>query len=286
MRPEIYALLSAVGWAGDSILVRLGARASNVAAAALLSFALTAATLWCYIALAVPFRLLWSPAILYFIVSGFLQPLLARTLYYTGITRLGVARAGPLLGTVPLIAIAVAVVFLGERPGVSVYLGTALIVASVWLVSARRSGETDWRALDLIYPFGAAFFAAVSQNLRKAGLLILPDPFVGSAVGTSTSLVLYMIFLLSSKKMALVKIHRASLPFFSASAFLSMAAQLLTFIALSRGEVSVIIPIVNVIPLFAVLFSALFLRELEKVTPKVILGAVLMVSGVFIISNR
>jgi uncharacterized membrane protein len=46
------------------------------------------------------------------------------------------------------------------------------------------------------------------------------------------------------------------------------------------------VPLFNTTPLFAVLFSAVFLRDVEKVTFRVVLGAILMVAGVVIIAAR
>lgn len=286
MRPEVIAILSAMGWAGDAILVRMGARTSNIYAAAFLSYSVSAIWLWSYLLLYYPFHLLWSPAAIYFLLSGCLQPLLARLLYYVGITRLGVSRAGPLRGTSPLFALILAVLFLNERPTAAVYAGTALIVASVWLISSRGRGEGDWKLFDIIFPLGAAFTGAVSQNLRKAGLLIFPDPYVGAAIATTTSLVIFAVSLLAVGRIRLVRLQRESLPFFGSAAFVSAAAQIMNFAALGMGEVSAMVPLLDTTPLFTVLFSAIFLRDLEKVTTKIVLGVLLMVSGVIVISSR
>lgn len=286
MRPEVIAILSSMFWASDSILVRMGARTSNVFAAAFLSYSVSAFCLWSYLFVYFPLRLLWSPATIYFVLSGCFQPLLARILYYVGITRLGVSRAGPLRGISPLFAVIFAVVFLQERPTPVVYGGTALIVISVWLISSRDTGKGEWKLFDIVFPLGAAFFAAVSQNLRRGGLLIFPDPYVGAAISTTTSLVLFSISLMVAGKIRLIQPHRESLPFFGSAALVSAVAQILNFMALSMGEVSVMVPLLDTTPLFAVLFSAFFLRSQEKVTVRIVLGALLMVAGVVIISNR
>lgn len=86
--------------------------------------------------------------------------------------------------------------------------------------------------------------------------------------------------------MNLLRIRRDSVPFFGSAAFVSALAQVLNFVALSRGEVSVLVPLFNTTPLFTVLFSSLFLREVETVTTKIVLGAILMVAGVVIITTR
>jgi uncharacterized membrane protein len=286
MRAEFLALLSSIGWAADSILVRRGAQSSNIFAAAFLSYLVTTLNLWIIISLLYPLHLLWSPATIYFVLSGLLQPLLARILYYAGITRLGVSRAGPLRGTGPLFAVLIAVIFLDERPGTFVYGGTVLTVAGGWLILSRMREERGWRLFDVVFPIGAALVAAVSQSLRKTGLLILGNPFVGATITNSTSLIVYFISLLVLGKIHLIQPNRASLPYFGSAALIAAAAQILVFVALNKGDVSVMVPLFNTTPLFAILLSALFLKDLEKVTLRVVIGAVIMVAGVFFIANR
>jgi len=286
MPPEVIAIVSAMGWAGDGVLVRMGARTSNIYAAAFLSYSVAAAALWAYLLATTPLHLLGSSATIYFVLSGCLQPLLARIFYYIAITRLGVSRAGPLRGISPLFALILAVIFLHERPPPAVYAGTLLVVASVWLLSSRGSGGGDWRLFDIVFPLAAALVAAVSQNLRRGGMLILPDPFVGAAVATTTSLVLFTASLTAVGRLRLVVPGRQSLPFFGGAALLSTVAQVLNFAALSMGEVSVMVPLLDTTPLFILLFSAVFLKDLEKITARIVFGTILMVSGVVIISSR
>ncbi len=287
MRPEIVPFLSAMGWAVDSILVRKGARTSSVLSAAFLSYVVTTILMWSYVAINFPLSIVRSPAAFYFMASGTLQPLLARIFLYIGIDRLGVARAMPLRGVGPLFSVAIAVVFLHERPVVPVYLGALLIVAGGWLVLYRKDGaSSDWRLLDAIYPLMAAFLAGVSQNFRKAGLLILPNPFVAGAVTTGTSLTIFVLYLWIKRQFPVVIPSRESLPYFGPTAFVSAISQLLVFTSLNLGDVSVMIPLLNTTPLFSLLFSLIFLRDLEKVTVPIVLGALSMLGGVTLIATR
>lgn len=286
MRAEFLAILSSIGWATDSILVRRGSLSSNIFGAVFLSYFVTTFSLWIIISLFYPLRLLWSPATIYFVLSGLLQPLLARILYYVGINRLGVSRAGPLRGTGPLFAVIVAVIFLNERPNSSVYGGTVLTVAGAWLILSSMREEGGWRFFDIVFPLGAALVAAVSQSLRRTGLLMLGNPYVGATITNSTSLIIYLISLLVLGKIRLIRPHRASLPFFGSAAFIAAASQILVFVALSRGEVSVMVPLFNTTPFFSVLFTTIFLRDLERVTPRVVIGAALLVAGVIFIANH
>lgn len=275
-----------MGWASDSILVRFGLRKSNIFAAMFVSYAVSVTCMWSFLIATTSLDFLKSPAMIYYIISGCIQPLFARALFYQGITRIGVARAGPLRGIEPLFASAIAVVFLHERPGWLVFLGTILIVASLWLISGKQQGDTRWRVLDALFPISAALISAISQTLRKQALAIIPDPIVAVAMVTSVSLVLLIGFILVTRRTHQLRLERGGFPFFFCAAIIAALAQVANFIAIGRGQLSVIIPLLNTSPLFTVFFSAVFLRKIETVNSRIVLGAVLMVGGVVLITVR
>ncbi|HWH77984.1 MAG TPA: EamA family transporter, partial [Candidatus Binatus sp.] len=117
-------------------------------------------------------------------------------------------------------------------------------------------------------------------------LKIIPDPFVAVAMVTTVSLVLLLGFVFTTKRGEQLRINRHSLIFFLAASIAATTAQVANFIALGRGQMSVIIPLLNISPLFSVFFSALFLRKFETVNLRIISGAVLMVGGVVLITSR
>jgi uncharacterized membrane protein len=283
---EITAIFSAMGWASDSVLVRLGLRRSNIFAAMLMSFAVSTACMWSYLIATTSLEFLSSPAMIYFVISGCVQPLLARALFYEGITRIGVARAGPLRGTEPLFATVIGVSFLHEESGALVYIGTILIMTSLWLISGQHDSATRWRLLETAFPIGAALVSAISQSLRKQGLKILPDPFVAVAMVTTVSLILFLVFVLTTSRATSLRMERQSFSFFLAAALLATTAQVLNFVALGRGELSVIIPLLNTTPLFTVLLSVLFLRKVETVNRRIVFGALVMFAGIVTITSR
>ena len=210
---EIIAIGSAMGWAGDSILVRFGLRQSNIFAAMLVSYTVSITCMWSYLITTTSLDFLRSPAMIYYLISGSMQPLFARALFYEGITRIGVARAGPLRGSEPLFATAIAITIFHEQPGWLVFLGTVLIVGSLWVISGRQQGDTKWRLVDALLPISAGLISAVSQSLRKQGLKIIPDPFVAVAVVTTVSLILLLLFAFTTKRTAQFR-HIAAQPGF------------------------------------------------------------------------
>jgi len=283
---EIIAIVSAMGWAIDSVLVRFGLRQSNIFAAMFVSYAVSITCMWGYLVTTTSLEFLKSPAMIYYLISGCLQPIFARALFYEGITRIGVARAGPLRGIEPLFAAAIAVIILNEHPSLQVYAGTILIVASLWLISGKQQHEAKWRYLDALLPISAALISAISQTLRKQALKIVPDPFVAVAMVTTVSFILLLGFVLGTGRREQLRMNRTSLLFFFASALVATSAQVANFIALGRGEMSVIIPLLNTTPLFSVFFSVIFLHNVETVNLRIICGAILMVGGVVLITSR
>jgi len=275
-----------MGWASDAILVRFGLRKSNIFAAMLMSYAVSVAAMWSYLIATTSLDFLNSPAMIYYVISGCMQPLFARALFYQGITRIGVARAGPLRGIEPLFATAIAVVFLHERPGWLVFLGTILIVSSLWLISGKQQGDTRWRMIDALFPISAALISAISQTLRKQALAIIPDPIVAVAMVTTVSLILLIGFVLVTRRTHQLRMERDGFLFFFCAAIIAALAQVANFIAIGRGQLSVIIPLLNTAPLFTVFFSAVFLRKIETVNSRIVVGAVLMVGGVVLITSR
>jgi DME family drug/metabolite transporter len=251
-----------------------------------MSYVVSVSCMWTYLIATTSLDFLKSPAMIYYLISGCMQPLFARALFYEGITRIGVARAGPLRGVEPLFATAIAVAFFHEQPGWLVFLGTIFIVTSLWLIYGKREGEKAWRLIDTIFPISAALISAISQSLRKQALLVIPDPFVAVAMVTTVSLILLLGFVFFTGRTQQLKMERDGFRFFLCAALIATLAQVANFIALGRGEISVIIPLLNTTPLFTVFFSALFLRAVETINARIVLGAALMVGGVVLITVR
>jgi uncharacterized membrane protein len=283
---ELWAIVSAAAWAADSILVRKGTAFSNPSTAAVISFSVNAAVLVPYILTMYPAEKIFQSANLFFVLSGIIQPAIVRVMFYVGIVRLGVSRAGPIRGTSPFFSVAIAFFLFRERPELIVYLGGLLTIAGTWLVSYKRVGESKWRAIDLLFPLGAAMLASVSQNIRKAGLNTTNEPIIASTITTATSLVCLLGSMLFSGNARSIKIDRQSLPFYGSAAVFALIGQLCTFIALNGGQISVVAPLINTTPLFAIAFTALFLRGEEKITPMVLIGVVLLVAGIGFITAR
>lgn len=278
--------MASLGWAINGILVRKGSSHGAVTSAVFLSLLATATVLWAVSPWYFPSGFRQSPAMLYFVLGGLIQPAFVRFLNYTGISRLGASRAQALRAVTPLFASVTASVALHERPGITVYAAIVLTVAGIALVSYRRGGESEWRNVDLVFPLSAAVLAAFSQNLRKAGLLILHDALVAAAVTTSTSLAIFTLVVYVSGSIRSLRPSRKSLPFFGAAALIAAAAQILSFTALSEGDVSVIVTLTSTSPLFTVALSRFFLKDQETADAKTFAGTFILVAAIIMMIHR
>lgn len=70
--------------------------------------------------------------------SGFFAWVTGNFLYFHAMKRAGVTLAAPILGSGPLFAIALAVIFAGERPNIATLVGAGAIVIGVAVILTDR----------------------------------------------------------------------------------------------------------------------------------------------------
>lgn len=56
------------------------------------------------------------------------------------------------------------------------------------------------------------------------------------------------------------------------------------YLALGQAPVVVVAPVIGTNPLFSIILAWVFLRQMERLTPRVVLGAVLVVAGVAVVA--
>ena len=82
-------------------------------------------------------------AFVWFLILGVVNYPLARYMNYSSVNLVGAARSASLISTAPLFSAVLAIIFLGERPGPLVGVGTAAIVlGSILIVTERNRGTT------------------------------------------------------------------------------------------------------------------------------------------------
>ena len=284
MPAQLIALTAALSYAISGIAAKRGLRYSTPVTVTLVSVAIHAIVLWIALLIfrGVPVLSWW--VLFLFVLSGLLQPIL-RFLTYAGIHYVGAAAGTTLRGAHPLFSTSLAILFLGESLNLLIVLGTLAIVAGIALISWQgNKKQASFRWVYLTYPLSAAFLAGVSHPLRRYTLNLANEPlYLAAVIGIVALPWLASATLLPGQKQKLVWDRRAMGPFMIAGAFETLGI-LLGILALSVGQVVVVSPIIATSPLWIVLGSWLFLRDLERLTLRTILGAVCVVAGTITIS--
>jgi len=97
-------------------------------------------------------------------------------------------------------------------------------------------------------------------------------------------LVAFTAFLLASGNRDAMTCRGRSLALFVAAGIAENAAVFLNVVALGLGTVSVVAPLYGSAPIFVLLLSFLFLRGVEVLSARVVLGTLLIVAGVCLIT--
>ena len=281
---QLIALAAALSYAISGIAAKRGLRYSTPVTVTLVSVAIHATVLSIALLIfrGVPMVSWW--VFFLFVLSGVIQPIL-RFLTYSGIHYVGAAAGTTLRGAHPLFSTSLAILFLGESLNLLIVLGTISIVAGVALISWQRDiKQASFRWRHLAYPLGAAFLAGVSHPLRRYTLSLANEPlYLAAVIGIVALPWFASATLFPGQKQRPVWDRRAMGPFLIAGTFETLGI-LLVIVALSVGRVVVVSPIVATSPLWIVLGAWLFLRDVERLTVRTILGAVCVVAGTIAIA--
>jgi drug/metabolite transporter (DMT)-like permease len=163
-------------------------------------------------------------------------------------------------------------------------LGTLLIVLGIISLSWKGAAKT-WQTRDLLFPLAAAFLFAARDNMVRFGVLRIDSPITGAAIAATTSFVtMSIIYLAFEERKPLGNSFRRGLALFTVAGFMNFLSYVFAYTALSMERVSLISPLINGSSLFILPLSALFLKDVEKITPRIIGAILLVLFGVLLIS--
>jgi drug/metabolite transporter, DME family len=284
MLPQIIALLAAVAYALSFILSKRGLRYSTPITITFVSLLVQTVVLFAIVLTVTGIPPTTSFVLLLFAVAGILQAVV-RQLTYIGIEKIGAARSGPIRASVPLWSAALAIIFLGEKMTAGIALGTLLVFSGILLISWRADERVkDFRRWYVIAPLLAAILGGVVYPLRRYALRFSDEPIYFGAVVGIVGLICTALFLASSTTKEKLVWNRQALGYFILGGGFESFGLLLVLFALTYGPVVVVTPLTATLPLWVVLGSKLFLGDVEKITPRTVAGAVLVVAGTIAIA--
>ncbi len=133
-----------------------------------------------------------------------------------------------------------------------------------------------------VFGIGAGLSYGVSSVLIRYGVGDMTVPLVGAAIAISSGTLGLFLFGGRGVKVSFVERKKSVLLLLS-SGVVSAGGIISSFFALSQAPVTVVSPLQGISPLFALLWSWLFLGRLEKITRRLVIGSVLVVAGIILI---
>ena len=280
------ALLSAIASGLSVVIVGKYSKKTNAFNVSLVVSCVGMVILWPLAALFTDFNAANFEGLLLFAVGGVLTPGLVRLFYYGGLKKLGTSVNSSIFSIYPLYSSILAVLLLNEILSLENWTGILCIVLGVVFVemSSREINSGDKSARkNLVFPILGGLTLGVSSIIRKYALDVYNAPVLGVAIAYTFSLLPFLLVFMSSastrKELSLKRDFRL----FWIAGIGQAVSWLLSFYALSYEEVAVITPLLSIEPLFVVFFAYLYLKEVERVSPKLVASIVLTVLGVVLV---
>jgi uncharacterized membrane protein len=279
---HVLALLAAFSSAGATILIRQGLRGGSPYTGLWINLVVGTAGLWVAVLATGGLGHPSARGIGFFVLAGLVGTVGGRLLRFVSIDKVGASIAAALTNLNPLISAALAILLLGEKVTLPIFAGTVVIVAGTVLLSVggQRLGV---RPAHLALPLLSALCFGVVAILRKLGLSQM-GAIAGTAVNALTALIAFTTFLLASGRGNVLVSRGRSLAYFVAAGFAENTGVLLNVVALGLGTVSVVAPLYGAMPIFVLFLSLLFLRGIEALNGRVVMGTLLIVFGIYLIT--
>lgn len=304
---EFFALLSAAFFATANVTITRGSIAGNADNGAFLSILLTAAVAAVAMLLSGGVH---SPetasiaGLAWFALGGVLTAFVGRVFLFASVQALGAMRASTVKRLNPFFAVILGALVLGESLGGWMVPGMALIFISfvflardscgrprvVAVPPGKNAGTLSSRLFDLGLIYGpiSAFAYALGYLARKQGLNLIPDPYLGTAVGAFAGIGAYLLasIAIPGYRTAITNTFTRINPWFYATGLMASFGQLCYFVALSHSTVSRVALIASMEVFITIFLSVWIFRTKEKLTANTLIAACLGVAGTALILLR
>jgi drug/metabolite transporter (DMT)-like permease len=272
------ALVSALLFGGMSVGLRIGLnRHSDAALATLTTVGVALAVALAAAAVEAPSRGVHASGAWPFALAGLLQPGVGQVLVTLAVRETGSSRTSVVLGTAPLVSVAIALALLGEPATAPLLAGALLVVAGGLLLVRERRRSEHLRRVGLLLAFGACLCFAVRDNLLRWLSRGTVAPPAVAAAGSLLAAAAFLLLMLGPRVHGRVSLGVMST--FGVVGVLFGLSYVSMFEAYYRGRVTVVAPLIGTESLWGVALSVLLLRRTELVDRRLLLGAAIVVAG-------
>ena len=307
----LLALGSAFSFSVNSILIRRGLADAGATAAQGAFITVLLGVPFGFVAVVVTgqiFNFDQLPLTSYLLLAGagIVHFCIGRYCNYRSIAAIGASRTVTIQAVAVPYSIVMAIVLLGERPTIPMYLAIALILASPFLMIDRRkrpaspaerplAGNAPARAaatsgppaVEIRMVEGVVFSLLASVGYGTSPILIraaLEDATGVAAIGTfvayfGASAVLMASLALPAQRHLMGAINFRYMRLFGSAGLSVFMAQLLRFFSLALADVTVVDPLMRTVGVFTLILSYLVNRRLEHITLGVVLGVLVSFVG-------
>jgi drug/metabolite transporter (DMT)-like permease len=222
--------------------------------------------------------------LLFYLIAGFCTAFLGRNILFSSIRKIGSSRAGALKNSAPVFTILFAIFFLGESISPVAGTGIMIIFSFLFLQAKNDIGKLSSNIerkekLGFFLAILASLCFGFGQGFRKLGVLYYSDAILGSLIGSSFALLIYILMEISKKQLTatLVRNITSINYYFIAAGVATGIAQVSFFVSLLLTKVSYISTITSIEPILTVILARILLQE-EHISKRIIITAI----GVFI----
>src|SRR5204862_4368853 len=163
-------------------------------------------------------------------------------------------------------------------------LGGSLLGIAGPILRSLTGKHLRFRVRHPAYPLIAAACFGIVAVVRKLGLGHAGALF-DAAVNVTAAMLAATTFVVASGNRGALRCDRGSLLYFVGGGIAENAGVFLVLVALGFGDVSVVSPLTGTAPLFVLFLAYLFPSGAGKLNGRIVLGAVLIVSGVMLLSR-
>lgn len=272
------ALLSAVA----TIFARQGLRGSDPYTGAWINMIVGAIGLWIVVLATGGVGQVSTRSLLLFAAAGLIGTVGGRLTRFLAIEKVGATVTAAVGSVTPLIASFLAILLLGEFVTLPILMGTAVIVIGTVLLSTsgQRLGFRPWQ---IVLPLASATCFGIVQIIRKVGLDDM-GPVLGTCINLTAAAIAFTAVMLASGHRGIYACRGRQLVYFVCAGLTENAGVFLVILALTSGAVSVVTPLAATTPIFVLLLSLFFLKGVEILTARVVVGTLLIVAGVCLIT--
>ena len=274
----LFVLLASLAWGIAPLFTRKGLQHVSPRAGSFIAVG-TAFLLSTVVGLAFHWREMLSLSLLavgWFALTGIVSNGLANYFYYRGIHLVGASRASPVAASTPLLALPLAALFLGEVITIPAAAGAVCVVFGLYLITGGEAPGVKSKKRGYIFALLAALCWSAANLLIRRGVTTLAPPLASAPIS-----LFFATLILVPPPETLSTLPKAGrkLWFIAVAGLCSGSGTLLFYSAMSLAPVVIVSPLGNLGPLVTLLGSHLFLRRLEKVTPRLVFGAMMVLAG-------